>query len=163
MKRKNRRRLWIIVAMLLLGIVLMSGGSAYLLRGTPDWYLPQEGTAEQRHAAARSAEDKLLMARNWAAQTQAQESAAIRAARTGATAPAPRPGAISISLTQHELNAFLDKWVGLYADQQHGGQAPGRLSEQSDDCPEGRPADSGRRIEAVAGASGERALPAQVE
>jgi hypothetical protein len=76
-----------------------------LLRGTPQWYRPHALTGPQQEAAAQSAQNKLILLHNAAVQARADERIARRNATT-----LPVGSAITVSFTDDEVNALLEKW-----------------------------------------------------
>ena len=113
------KRLLRIVALV---VVLAAVGAAvawYLLRGTPSWYdVVQVDPAVQQAAAVR-AENELKRTIDWAASQQAEERAALHAARGASTPASPAPGsssrrALTVSFTEQELNAAFEKWGKAY-------------------------------------------------
>ena len=95
-----------------------AGIAWYLLRGRPSWYDAVAADPAAQQAAAVRAENELKRTIDWAASQQAQERAAISAARTAptaSTAPAPstRPS-LTVSFTEQELNAAFEKWGRAY-------------------------------------------------
>ena len=108
-------------------LVIAAVGAAvgwYLLRGTPTWYVAAPVDPAAQQAAAVRAENQLKRTIDWAASQQAQERAAIHAARgtgTGvapattnpSTSPATRPS-LTVAFTEQELNAAFEKWEAAY-------------------------------------------------
>jgi hypothetical protein len=113
---KWQKRILLIIAILLTGVLAVLAASYYLMKGVPDWYHPRHQTAQQRDNAARSAEQKLADVQNWAADAQAAE---IRA-RSGR--PATTPTSATVTFTEDELNAFFYKWAEFYHFQDRYGQ-----------------------------------------
>ena len=104
-------------------LVIAAIGAAvgwYLLRGKPTWYVaaPVDPVAQQ--AAAVRAENQLKRTIDWAASQQAQERAAIHAARgasPASTNPSPSPAkrpSLTVAFTEQELNAAFEKWEAAY-------------------------------------------------
>ncbi len=86
-----------------------------LWRGQPQWYRPNAGTAEERRIAAQTAEKKFTDINNWASLQRAIEDSAAHGVRTGATAPSTSSaGELTVSFSEQELNAFLEKWSVMY-------------------------------------------------
>lgn len=110
------KRILLVIAILLVGVLVALGGSYYLMKGTPDWYRPRHQTAQQRDDAARSAERKLADVQNWAADAQAAETRA----RSGR--PTTSPTSATVTFTEDELNAFFYKWAEFYHWQARYGQ-----------------------------------------
>ena len=116
------KSLFRIVALL---VVLLAIGAAilwYLARGTPSWYEVVAADPAARQAAAVRAENELKRTIDWASSQQAQERAAIHAAKnvqtsgpatTSSTSPASRPS-LTVSFTEQELNAAFEKWETAY-------------------------------------------------
>jgi hypothetical protein len=99
--KKWTKRISLAGLTLLVIVVVLGVQGWWLVRGTPDWYLPQALTPEQREAAAQSATDKLILIQNQAARARMDGN------RNQAAAEA---GAISISFSENEINALLEKW-----------------------------------------------------
>src|SRR5438105_3370163 len=82
------------------------------------------GRAAARRAAAVRAENELKRTIDWAASQQAEERAALYAARsslttsaTSAPATAPTPTtrrSLTVTFTEQELNAAFEKWETAY-------------------------------------------------
>ncbi|HEY7090187.1 MAG TPA: hypothetical protein VH518_18970 [Tepidisphaeraceae bacterium] len=103
--KKWQKRLGIVVATLVgvfIGLALVCW---MLLRGTPQWYRPHTLSGPEQEAAAQSAQNKLILLHNAAVQARAEERAAHRTATT-----LPAGSAITVSFTDDEVNALLDKW-----------------------------------------------------
>jgi len=111
------KRILLVIAILLVGVLVALGSSYYLMKGTPDWYQPRHQTAQQRDDAARSAERKLADVQNWAAGAQAAETRA-RSGRAATTSPT----SAAVTFTEDELNAFFYKWAEFYHWQDRYGQ-----------------------------------------
>jgi hypothetical protein len=77
-----------------------------LLRSTPTWYPTATLSAEQRETIARDAQNKLITLQNAAGDARANELAAAR----GHAAPLNSP-VITVTLSDDELNALLEKWT----------------------------------------------------
>jgi hypothetical protein len=106
MRKKWLKRLGIVLASLvgvLLGALLIAW---MLLRSTPGWYPTAILSAEQRENVARSAQDKLIIVQNAADEARANEYAVSR--RNAARAPS---AAITLTLSDDEINALLEKWT----------------------------------------------------
>jgi uncharacterized protein YpmS len=106
------RKKWIkrigIAAAALAGVVLGTLLVVWmLLRATPAWYRPTNLTAEQREAAAQNAQNKLIVVQNAAAQARADE----RVAQRNATTLPSSANTITLTLTDEEINALLEKWT----------------------------------------------------
>ncbi|MCC7351951.1 MAG: hypothetical protein IT446_15430 [Phycisphaerales bacterium] len=110
------KRILLIIAILLTGVLAVLGASYYLMKGIPEWYHPRHQTAQQRDIAARSAEQKLADVQNWAADAHAAE---IRA-RSGR--PTTTATSATVTFTEDELNAFFYKWAEFYHFQDRYGQ-----------------------------------------
>src|SRR4051794_26110023 len=114
MARKWKKRLAVTAAMLVGGVVGTVLVLWMMMRGTPDWYRPRMMTVEQLEAAAQRATNKLAMVQNEAARARAVERAGRNRSTASSTTPATTlpaaPGAITVSFTDDELNAFFDKW-----------------------------------------------------
>ena len=83
-----------LLRMFALLVVLLAVGAAvawYLLRGTPSWYQGETIDPVAQQAAAVRAENELKRTIDWAASQQAQERAALHAARGAATPSTSRP------------------------------------------------------------------------
>lgn len=124
------KRLFRIVAVVLVLAALGAAAGWYLLRGRPSWYEADPADPAARQAAAVRAENELKRTIDWAASQQAEERAAIHAAR-GATSLAPstsRSGgpatrrSLNMSFTEQELNAAFQKWGTAYGWESAYGQ-----------------------------------------
>jgi hypothetical protein len=119
-----------IVVLLAVLIAIGVGVGWYLLRGRPSWYEPDRSDPAARQAAAVRAENEFKRTLDWASSEQAQERAAIYAAR-GATATSPstspstgptsRP-TLTVTFTEQELNAAFEKWETAYGWREAYGQ-----------------------------------------
>src|SRR5204863_9279450 len=78
-----------ILALLVVLIAIGAGVGWYLLRGKPSWYDGVVPDAAARRAAAVRAENELKRTIDWAASQQAEERAALYAARTSPATSAP--------------------------------------------------------------------------
>ena len=119
-----------IVVLLAVLIAIGAGIGWYLLRGRPSWYEADKSDPAARQAAAVRAENELKRTIDWASSEQAQERAAIFAARGGAstspstapsTGPASRP-TLTVTFTEQELNAAFEKWETAYGWREAYGQ-----------------------------------------
>jgi uncharacterized protein YpmS len=109
---KLRKRLILLLAVLLGAAVTALAVGFFLFRAEPTWYRPVEIPAEEREAAAQRATNKLALIQNQVARARAAERMA-RPATNDTTTPATDPSdiAITVTLTDVELNAFFDKWI----------------------------------------------------
>jgi uncharacterized protein YpmS len=105
--KKLVKRLLTILAVALTVVVVGCTIGLILLRATPRWYQLPKLTAEQKEAAAQSATNKLALIQNEAARIRAQERSRSRSP-TAESAPS---AGITVSFSDHELNAFFDKWA----------------------------------------------------
>lgn len=110
------KRILLVIAILLTGVLAVLGAGYYLMKGTPDWYRPRHQSAQEREVAARSAEQKLADVQNWAADAQAAETRA-RSGRSTTT-----PTSATVTFSEDELNAFFYKWAEFYHFQDRYGQ-----------------------------------------
>jgi uncharacterized protein YpmS len=102
-KKRILRSLLVSVALLL----IVGGVSWYLYHQPPDWYKPISQLApEDRKSAANDATQKLGDVVSWAAGIHARS---VRLSQPGARSEPP-PGPLTISLTQDEINSFLQAW-----------------------------------------------------
>jgi len=115
------KRLLRIVALVVVLAAVGAGVAWYLLRGRPSWYEVVKVDPVAQQAAAVRAENELKRTIDWAASEQAEERAAIYAARgapTGSsTTPASSPStrrSLTVSFTEQELNAAFEKWGKAY-------------------------------------------------
>lgn len=104
MNPRTRRILrWLTILTLLLIVLVVTG---YVrLRQTPAFYRLTALTAAELSAAADRIEQKLVIVQNAAAQSRADEAAARK---SSTTLPTNQP--IMLTVTQDEINAFLQKW-----------------------------------------------------
>ncbi len=110
-------RPFLLTLALILGIVaVLSGVGFELFRSTPAWYAGRViPPAAQQQQLAAAAEDKLIMAQNWAAELHADAVRAAHAAEIGAKSPSTRAANSNvIEFSQDELNALFAKWSVLY-------------------------------------------------
>src|SRR4051794_14892880 len=111
-----------IVALLVVLIAIGAGVGWYLLHGRPSWYDGVAPDPAARQAAAVRAENELKRTIDWAASQQAEERAALYAARTSPTTPAtsaPTTGpatrrSLTVTFSEQELNAAFEKWETAY-------------------------------------------------
>jgi len=100
---------------------VLSGVGLTLFRSAPAWYAARVArSAQQQQQLAASAENKLIVAQNWAAELHADAVRAAHAAETGAKRPTTRAADSNvIEFTQDELNALFEKWSVLYGWADH--------------------------------------------
>jgi hypothetical protein len=106
MRKKWKKRAGIALAALagvVIGLLLVAW---LLLRSTPAWYPVVTMSPEQREQAAQDAQNKLIVVQNAAAEARAHEYAATR--RNAARPPTAQ---ITLTLTENEINALLEKWT----------------------------------------------------
>jgi len=110
-------------------VVLGAVGAAILwtlARGRPSWYDAQAVDPAARQAAAVRAENEFKRTMDWAASQQAEERAAIHAARGAPATSAPSTGpatrrSLTVTFTEQELNAAFEKWGRAYGwDEAYG-------------------------------------------
>jgi hypothetical protein len=110
-------------------VVLFAAGAGlawYLARGRPSWYDAQSIDPAARQAAAVRAENEFKRTMDWAASQQAEERAAIHAARGAPATSAPSTGpatrrSLTVIFTEQELNAAFEKWGRAYGwDEAYG-------------------------------------------
>jgi hypothetical protein len=111
-----RRGQWIKRSLLAVALVLTATAalSYWAFKGTPDYYVRPHLSDKERVDAANSAFEKFRQGREWANDLWVSEQRAILAdSGHSATRPstAPSPGQLTITFTDHELNAFCDQWV----------------------------------------------------
>ncbi len=106
--KKAVRRLLAAVAIALGLIVLIGSIGIILLRAEPEFYQLPKLTIEEFEAAAQRAVNKLAMIQNEAARIRVEQNPSRGQSRP-TTAPA-ESRRITVSFTQHELNAFFEKW-----------------------------------------------------
>jgi hypothetical protein len=102
------KRLLFVVLLLVIGALVLSGVAWHYLRGVPSYYRTFKWNQQERTALNQSAVAKFTRTRNQAA---AAWSAEVQSSQAGATRPATttRPNEpLDISLTEEEINAFLD-------------------------------------------------------
>jgi uncharacterized protein YpmS len=101
------RRLLILIALALVGVIAFSLVGIYLYRGTPKWYRPRIATTQQIKDAANRADQKLLDLFTWAASARAQQLRRIN----GISQPGDAPvGPKTISFDDAEINSFTTAW-----------------------------------------------------
>lgn len=101
------KRLLILVALALLGVIAFSLVGIYLYRGTPKWYRPRIATTQQIKDAANRADQKLLDLFTWAASARAQQLRRINGISTSDDAPI---GPKTVSFDDDEINSFATSW-----------------------------------------------------
>jgi hypothetical protein len=94
--KKWIKRLLLLVALGLLGVIAFALIGLWMLKSDPVWYQPNHLNAQQSAVAAKSMEDKLVTFQNWA--------------RAGTT---PQ---ITIEITGDELTSFSAKWAEVWKD-----------------------------------------------
>jgi hypothetical protein len=101
------KRLLILIALALLGVIAFSLVGVYLYRGTPKWYRPRIATTQQVKDAANRADQKLLDLFTWAASARAQQLRRIN----GIPQPGDAPiGPKTVSFDDDEINSFAASW-----------------------------------------------------
>jgi hypothetical protein len=117
------KRLFRILACVLVVLAIGAGVAWYLARCKPSWYPGPEAHADLAalQAAAVRAENELKRTIDWAASQQAEERARLHAGRETPAAPAAtRPAttqahrSLTVTLTEQELNASFAKWGQTY-------------------------------------------------
>jgi uncharacterized protein YpmS len=108
-----KRWVWIILFALATGLVLIAAAAlagTWMYRGTPNWYHTSRLTVEQTKAAANRADQKLAAVFSWVAALQAQNTRR----HLGTSAPAdridPPSSSQTLSLSEEELNSFIQAW-----------------------------------------------------
>jgi hypothetical protein len=96
------KRISLVTAILLTGVLGFCAWSYYMLQGTPDWYSQSPLTDAERAEAANRVDQKLLDALSWASEVQAKASASVPS-----TAPTNLK---TVTFSEAELNAFFQKW-----------------------------------------------------
>jgi hypothetical protein len=101
------KRLLIVVALGLLGVIGFSLVGVYLYRGTPRWYRPRVATTQQIKDAANIADQKLLDLFSWAASARAQQLRRLH----GISRPGDAPiGPKTVTFNDDEINSFAGEW-----------------------------------------------------
>jgi uncharacterized protein YpmS len=104
------KRLFLLVAILLLGVIVLAAVGYHYLRQTPDFYRSYAWSAEQRSIINQQAVNKLLQARNIVADAHFAELRSANARKHGTTLPQlPTVQPMTVSFTEEELNAFLSQ------------------------------------------------------
>jgi hypothetical protein len=101
------KRLFYILAFILLILLATSALGTYLYRGTPSWYRPRIATTEQSRDAANRADQKLLDLFSWAASAQAQQARALHKITSTREPPV---GPKTITFDEDEINSFIASW-----------------------------------------------------
>jgi hypothetical protein len=101
------KRLFYLLAFILLILLATSALGTYLYRGTPNWYRPRIATTEQTKDAANRADQKLLDLFSWAASAQAQQARTLHGI-TSTREPAVGPK--TITFDEDEINSFISSW-----------------------------------------------------
>ena len=99
------KKFLLVFALLLALLALFGSGSVALMKSAPEFYRPLALTRQQQEVAARSAEDKIVIVQNRAAEARRDEIIRMQA---GATMPSHN--AIAVSFTDDELNSMFMKW-----------------------------------------------------
>jgi hypothetical protein len=99
------RRVLLVVAILLCAVLAVGLTAYYRYRETPSWYQAPPLSEQERKQAANSADQKLADLFSWAAAVQAH---AARQIHGDSNQPTPDPK--SVTLSETELNAFVDAW-----------------------------------------------------
>ena len=101
------KRLLLLLAIGIVMVMVVSGGSYWMLRREPDWYVKPNLTPEMRQAAAARVQREFSRVGELAADLRTYEARRQKAVREGTTLPASQvPGPITVKLTQDEINAF---------------------------------------------------------
>lgn len=110
---KSKTRTWVrrIVVTLTLALVAGAIAFAYMLRSAPTWYARPELTDAQRNEFARTAQNKLIDFREFAASARADEARSATNPAAARTPAVPR----TVKFSQEEINALVDRWSGLNA------------------------------------------------
>jgi hypothetical protein len=108
------RRILLIVAILLCGLVAAAGMGAYLYRTRPSWYHVESLSPAQQQDVQNQAEQKLAEVISWAASVQARQ---VRQMLGTASASDQPIGPLNVTVSEDELNSFFDSWDS--PDKQH--------------------------------------------
>jgi hypothetical protein len=101
------KRLFYLLAFILLALLATSALGTYLYRGTPSWYRARIATTGQTKDAANRADQKLLDLFSWAASAQAQQARALHGiTNTRDSAVGPK----TITFNEDEINSFINSW-----------------------------------------------------
>jgi hypothetical protein len=101
------KRLFYLLAFVVLALLATSVFGTYLYRGTPNWYRRGIATTEQTRDAANRADQKLLDLISWAASAQAQQLRRLH----GTAAPGEVPiGPKTVTFDEEEINSFIGSW-----------------------------------------------------
>jgi len=108
---KSKKMKWVKRGVIIFTLALVVGAMAFafMLRRAPSWYARADLTPEQRNELARSAQNKLIGAREYAASAHAAEVAST-------TNPSATRAVIEgrvVTFSQEEINALVDRWSGL--------------------------------------------------
>lgn len=109
--KKLLKRLLTAVAGGLGAVVLFCSVGLILFKHTPGWYKIPALTAEEFEAAAQRVANKLAQIQNEAGRIRVAERA--QRSNPAATTRAPATRRITVSFTDHELNAFFNKWAAF--------------------------------------------------
>jgi hypothetical protein len=120
---KWMRRLLLFFAGVWVFLALAALYSIHLARGTPAWYEPNQFSSEQNVAAANDSDQKLAELLSYANDIAAAQKR--KALGRDAISIAPK----TIQFSQLQINAFLDKWQGLF-----GSSLRARLGRFLTDC-----------------------------
>jgi uncharacterized protein YpmS len=101
------RRILLLIAIFLCGLVMAAGAGAYLYRARPSWYHVQALTPAEQQDAQNRAEQKLAEMISWAASVQARQ---MRQSLGTATASDQPIGPFTMTVSEEELNSFFGAW-----------------------------------------------------
>jgi hypothetical protein len=105
------KRLFLVVAFLLLGGVIFSAVSWHLMHGEPEWYQPEAMSPVEREEHAARAEDKFKVTSSALDRFYARERGN---ARNPHNALPNEPDPIYLEITAAELNSLFLKWAEQY-------------------------------------------------
>ena len=96
------------VGLIVVGAVTLAG--TWMYHGTPGWYHSHPLTAEQSRAAANRADQKIADLFSWVASVQAQNVRRKLGTTASADPTDPPASSKTITLSEDELNAFIQAW-----------------------------------------------------
>ena len=114
-RARVRRRRWIKRSLLAIAVVLTGAAalSYWAFKGTPDYYQRPQLSAQERSDAANRAIQKFGNTKEWANNLWVTEQRTINEGAPASTNPATTQAGrqpLTVSFTEHELNAFFQDW-----------------------------------------------------
>jgi uncharacterized protein YpmS len=101
------RRILLLVAILLCGLIAAAGTGAYLYRTRPSWYHVSALSPTEQQDVQNQAQQKLAEVISWAASVQARQ---VRQTLGTASASDQPIAPLNVTVSEDELNSFFDAW-----------------------------------------------------